>query len=103
MVTMHDVIGAPWVYGNCKDETDLSFKKKLEKLYKKLQALSKEKSDHLKQVLDHLSTLNSLCLVIGKDFQQTVNEIYSSLGDYDGRKNINDVAIKQLATAIQTP
>ena len=59
-------------------------------------------SDRLKQVLDHLSTLNSLCLVLGMDFQQTVNEVHPSLGDSDGRKNISNATIEQLAAAIKT-
>lgn len=83
------------------DDTDLSLRK-LEELHKQLQALQKEKSDRLKQVLDHLSTLNSLCLVLGMDFQQTVNEVHPSLGDSDGRKNISNATIEQLAAAIKT-
>lgn len=37
------------------DETDLSLRK-LEELHAQLQALEKEKSDRLKQVLDHMNT-----------------------------------------------
>ncbi|KAK1401046.1 hypothetical protein POM88_000651 [Heracleum sosnowskyi] len=70
------------------DETDLSLRK-LEELQKELQALQREKSDRLKQVLELLSTLNSLCLVLGMDFQNTVNEVHPSLGDSDGTKSIN--------------
>ena len=58
-------------------------------------------SDRLKQVLEHLSTLNSLCLVLGIDFQQTVNEVHPSLGDSDGTKSISNDTIDSLATAIK--
>lgn len=58
-------------------------------------------SDRLKQVLEHLSTLNSLCLVLGMDFQQTVNEVHPSLGDSDGTKSISDSTIDSLAVAIK--
>lgn len=57
-------------------------------------------SDRLNQVLDHLSTLNSLCLVLGMDFKQTVNEVHPSLGDSDASKNISNATIEQLAAAI---
>ncbi|CAK9143101.1 unnamed protein product [Ilex paraguariensis] len=82
------------------DETDLSLKK-LEELHRELQALQKEKSDRLTQVLDHLNTLNSLCLVLGVDFQQTVNEVHSSLSKSEGTKNICNDTIEQLAATIQ--
>lgn len=59
-------------------------------------------SDRLNQVLDHLSTLDSLCLVLGMDFKQTVNEVHPSLGNSDGSKNISNATIDQLAAAIQT-
>ena len=57
-------------------------------------------SDRLNQVVDHLKALNSLCLVLGMDFKQTVNEVHPSLGDLDVRKNISDATIEQLAAAI---
>ncbi|KAL1822825.1 hypothetical protein ACET3Z_009603 [Daucus carota] len=82
------------------DETDLSVRK-LEELQKELQDLQKEKSDRLKQVLDHQYTLNSLCLVLGVDFQQTVNEIHPSLGDLNGTKSISNDTIESLKIAIE--
>ncbi|KAK1366641.1 65-kDa microtubule-associated protein 3 [Heracleum sosnowskyi] len=82
------------------DETDLSLRK-LEELQKELQALQREKSDRLKQVLELLSTLNSLCLVLGMDFQNTVNEVHPSLGDSDGTKSISNDTIDSLAVAIK--
>ncbi|KAA8533822.1 hypothetical protein F0562_031339 [Nyssa sinensis] len=82
------------------DETDLSLRK-LEELHRELQALQKEKSDRLNQVLDQLNTLNSLCLVLGMDFKQTVSEVHPSLGDSEAMKNISNDTIERLATAIQ--
>ncbi|KAA8539835.1 hypothetical protein F0562_026527 [Nyssa sinensis] len=82
------------------DETDLSLRK-LEDLHKVLQALQEEKNDRLKLVLDHLNTLNSLCLVLGMDFKQTVSEVHPSLGDFEGTKSISNDTIEQLAIVIQ--
>ncbi|KAF8413054.1 hypothetical protein HHK36_001030 [Tetracentron sinense] len=82
------------------DETDLSLRK-LEELHRQLQALQKEKSDRLNLVLDHLNTLNSLCLVLGMDFKLTVSEVHPSLDDSKGTKNMSDDTIQRLAAAIQ--
>ncbi|PIA49952.1 hypothetical protein AQUCO_01300590v1 [Aquilegia coerulea] len=82
------------------DETDLSLTT-LEELHRRLQALQKEKSERLKQVLDHLSTLNSLCLVLGEDFKHTIKEVHPSLDDSEGSKNISNETIDRLACAIQ--
>ncbi|KAF3637253.1 65-kDa microtubule-associated protein 3 [Capsicum annuum] len=81
------------------DESDLSLRK-LEELHAELQALQKEKTERLKQVLDHLSTLNSLCSVLGIDFKQTVNDVHPSLGESEGTKNISNDTIQHLAAAI---
>ncbi|KAJ4959013.1 hypothetical protein NE237_026124 [Protea cynaroides] len=83
------------------DETDLSLRK-LEELNRQLQALQKEKEERLKQVLDLLNTLNSLCIVLGMDFKDTVNDVHPSLDDSEGTKNISDDTIERLAAAIQT-
>ncbi|XP_072980190.1 65-kDa microtubule-associated protein 3-like isoform X1 [Typha angustifolia] len=82
------------------DESDLSTRK-LEDLYGKLQLLEREKADRLKQVTSHLSSLNSLCLVLGIDFENLAQE--GSLGQYEdeGYKNISDAAIQKLASEIQ--
>ncbi|XP_058086998.1 65-kDa microtubule-associated protein 3-like isoform X2 [Magnolia sinica] len=96
-------IYGPGDYNSSKifvDETDLSTKK-LEELHIQLQALQKEKSDRLKLVLDHLNTLNMLCLVLGMDFKHTVDEVHPSLDDSEGSKNINNDTIERLAAAIQ--
>lgn len=82
------------------DEGDLSLKK-LDELHRHLQALQKEKSDRLNKVLDHLSTLNSLCLVLGMDFKQTITEVHPSLDDSEGAKNLSDETIERLGRAIQ--
>ncbi|PWA85074.1 microtubule-associated protein, MAP65/Ase1/PRC1 [Artemisia annua] len=82
------------------DETDLSLRK-LEELHAKLQTLQKEKSERVKQVLDHLSSLNSLCLVMGMDFKQTIHEVHPSLSESEESKSISNDTISRLATAIQ--
>ncbi|KAJ1431351.1 Microtubule associated protein [Sesbania bispinosa] len=82
------------------DETDLSLRK-LEELHTQLLALQKEKSDRLKMVQDHLSTLNSLCSVLGLDFKQTVSGVHPSLGNSEGSISVNNDTIRQLAVAIQ--
>ncbi|KAI3517599.1 hypothetical protein L1887_16814 [Cichorium endivia] len=81
------------------DESDLSLRK-LEELRAQLQALEKEKSVRINQVLDHLSTLNSLCLVLGMDFKQTIHEIHPGLSE-TGANSISDDVIKRLAIAIE--
>ncbi|MFS7960801.1 putative microtubule-associated protein, MAP65/Ase1/PRC1 [Helianthus anomalus] len=82
------------------DETDLSLRK-LEELHVQLQALEKEKSDRIKKVLDHMNTLNSLCLVLGMDFNQTVHEINPGLAETEGTKSLSNDAIGSLAAAIR--
>nr|XP_043639406.1 65-kDa microtubule-associated protein 3 [Erigeron canadensis] len=82
------------------DESDLSFKK-LEELHAQFQALEKEKSDRLKKVSDHMSTLHSLCLVLGLEFNQTVHEIHPGLAGMEGGKSISDDAIGRIAAAIE--
>ncbi|KAF5183781.1 hypothetical protein FRX31_026636 [Thalictrum thalictroides] len=54
-------------------------------------------SEGLKQVLDHLSTLNSLCLVLGEDFKNTIKEVHPSLDESEGSKNISNETIHRLA------
>ncbi|TKY51958.1 65-kDa microtubule-associated protein 3 [Spatholobus suberectus] len=82
------------------DETDLSLRK-LEELHRQLHALQIEKSSRLKKVQEHLYTLNSLCLVLGLDFKQTINGIHASLVDSEGSKSVSNDTIQQLAVAIQ--
>ncbi|OIT21898.1 PREDICTED: 65-kDa microtubule-associated protein 3-like [Nicotiana attenuata] len=82
------------------DESDLSLRK-LEELHTELHSLQKEKSERLKQVLDHLGTLNSLCSVLGMDFKHTISEVDPSLGESEEIKNISNDTIQNLAAAIQ--
>ncbi|KAL7584874.1 hypothetical protein Lser_V15G43722 [Lactuca serriola] len=83
------------------DETDLSLRN-LQELQTKLQTLQKEKSDRLKQVLDHMSSLNSLCLVLGMDFNQTMQEIHPTLSEgANMSKSISNETISKLANSIQ--
>lgn len=54
----------------------------------------------MKQVLDHLKTLNSLCKVLGLDFKHTVTEIHPSMDDSIGLKNLSSDTINKLAATI---
>ncbi|GJW63107.1 65-kDa microtubule-associated protein 3-like protein [Tanacetum coccineum] len=87
-------------YKTILDESDLSLRK-LEQLHEQLQALEKEKSDRLEQLLDQMNTLSSLCLVLGMDFSQTIHEIHPGLAETEGTKSISNEAIARLAAAIQ--
>lgn len=57
-------------------------------------------SDRLKQVLDHLNSLNSLCVVLGMDFEETIKEIHPSLDDSKGTKNLSMKTMEKLSTGI---
>ncbi|URE07528.1 calcium-binding protein [Musa troglodytarum] len=81
------------------DESDLSARK-LEDLYRQLESLQKEKSDRLKQVMEHLSTLNALCSVLGVDFKETVREIHPSLDESEVPKSVSNATIERLSIAI---
>ncbi|CAM8987763.1 unnamed protein product [Rhodiola kirilowii] len=81
------------------DESDLSVRK-MEELQRQLQALQKEKSDRLNTVIDHVNTLHSICLVLGLDFHQTLDEVHPSLSDPEGGQSISDDTIEKLATTI---
>ncbi|XP_042431737.1 65-kDa microtubule-associated protein 3-like isoform X2 [Zingiber officinale] len=81
------------------DESDLSIRK-LEELCRYLESLQKEKSDRLKQIMDHLSTLNALCSVLGVDFKEIIREIHPSLDDAEASKSVCSATIERLATAI---
>lgn len=81
------------------DENDLSLKR-LEDLHTQLLTLQKEKSDRLKQVLDNLNMLNSLCVVLGMDFKEQIRDIHPTLDESKGTKNISDDTIQRLSIAI---
>ncbi|XP_051122883.1 65-kDa microtubule-associated protein 3-like [Andrographis paniculata] len=82
------------------DEGDLSIRK-LEELQRELQALQSEKGERLKQVLQHLDCVYSLCMVLGLDFQKTINEIHPSLVEADSSKNISNGIIEGLGKTKQ--
>ncbi|CAL9163856.1 65-kDa microtubule-associated protein 3-like [Musa acuminata AAA Group] len=81
------------------DESDLSTRR-LEDLCRQLELLQKEKSDRLKQVIDHLSSLNALCSVLGVDFKETIREIHPNLDETEVSKCVSNTTIERLATAI---
>ncbi|XP_050249882.1 65-kDa microtubule-associated protein 3 [Quercus robur] len=83
------------------DETDLSIRR-LEELRKHLLELQNHKRNRLKQVQDHLNTLNSLCLVLGMDFRHIAGEIHSTLKETDGTRDISDHTLEKLAATIQS-
>ncbi|MQM18180.1 hypothetical protein Taro_051167 [Colocasia esculenta] len=82
------------------DESDLSIKR-LEELNRQLQALQKEKTDRLKQVLDYLNAVNALCSVLGMDFKQIISEVHPSLDETGGSKSICNNTIERLGLAVQ--
>ncbi|CAM0954042.1 unnamed protein product [Alopecurus aequalis] len=82
------------------DQSDLSCRK-LEELRMELQSLEKEKSERLKQVMEYLNTLHSLCKVLGIDFKQTVSDVHPSLDEDEVPRNISNTTIESLALAIQ--
>ncbi|XP_038970697.1 65-kDa microtubule-associated protein 3-like isoform X2 [Phoenix dactylifera] len=82
------------------DESALSVRR-VEELRGQLQLLQEEKADRLRKVMDHLHTLNSLCLVLGKDFKQMVSEVDPNLNETGGCKNTSDDTIERLTSAIQ--
>ncbi|KAK1358100.1 hypothetical protein POM88_051356 [Heracleum sosnowskyi] len=71
-------------------------KRKVERMN---QFVEKEKSDRLKLVLDLLNGLNSLCVVLGLDFQQTVRDVQLTLDD-SNTKNISVDTVERLSSAI---
>ncbi|WOK98817.1 65-kDa microtubule-associated protein 3-like [Canna indica] len=83
------------------DQSDLSTRK-LEDLYRDLETLRTLKSNRLKQVMEHLYTLNALCSVLGFNFIESVREIHPSLNDAEGSKDLSNATIEKLATAIQS-
>uniref|UniRef100_A0ACD5T7N2 Uncharacterized protein n=1 Tax=Avena sativa TaxID=4498 RepID=A0ACD5T7N2_AVESA len=82
------------------DQSDLSCRK-LEELRTELQSLEKEKSERLKQVMEYLNTLHSLCKVLGVDFKQTVSDVHPSLDEDEVPRNISNTTMERLALAIQ--
>ncbi|XP_039135266.1 65-kDa microtubule-associated protein 9-like [Dioscorea cayenensis subsp. rotundata] len=83
------------------NEFDLSVRK-LEELQRKLHLLESEKTDRLNLVIDHLSTLKSLCLVLGLNYEKMVYEIHPTLKEAEDKKSITDDAIEKLGSAIES-
>ncbi|GJR70221.1 65-kDa microtubule-associated protein 3-like protein [Tanacetum coccineum] len=81
------------------DESDLSLRR-LEEFKKELHELEKEKSDRLKQVLDHLKTLHSVCLVLGMDFKSTISGIHPALENPGSKRSISADTIQKLSNAV---
>ncbi|XP_024314133.1 65-kDa microtubule-associated protein 3 isoform X3 [Brachypodium distachyon] len=82
------------------DQSDLSCRK-LEELRLELQSLEKEKSERLKQVMEYLSSLHSLCEVLGIDFKQTLSDVHPSLDEDEVPRNISNTTIQKLALTIK--
>ncbi|KAL6848976.1 hypothetical protein ACP4OV_021559 [Aristida adscensionis] len=82
------------------DQSDLSLRK-LEELRIELQALEKQKSERLKQVMEYLNTLHSLCEVLSIEFKQTVSEVQPSLYEDEGSRNISNTTIDKLASVTE--
>lgn len=58
-------------------------------------------SIHEKMTLDHLNSLNSLCIVLGLNFKKVVSRIHPSLDEAESSKNISNSTLEKLRTAIQ--
>lgn len=57
-------------------------------------------NDHSKQIMDHLSTLNALCSVLGADIKETLRNIDPSFYEAEASKNVSNVTIERLALTI---
>lgn len=55
----------------------------------------------MKLIMDHMSMLNSLCLVLGMDFKHTIHEIHPTLDDLNGEKDVTNSTIEGLANSVQ--
>ncbi|CAK7347925.1 unnamed protein product [Dovyalis caffra] len=86
--------------GMVVDGTDLSMKK-LDGLKKRLLELENEKNNRLKQIVDHVNGVKSLCGVLCMDFKKTIHDIHPSLDDTQGVKDMTDDTIKKLTDGIQ--
>lgn len=61
----------------------------------------KLQSGRLKQVLEDLTVLSSLCSVLGLDFKETVRELNPSLADSEENHSISTLTLQQLESAIK--
>ncbi|KAH9622004.1 hypothetical protein KSS87_020062 [Heliosperma pusillum] len=83
------------------NENDLTLRR-FEELQKQLESLQREKSDRLKQVMENLSVLSSLCSVLGLDFKETVRNLHPSLADGGETLSISNETLKLMESAIST-
>ncbi|KAG6472480.1 hypothetical protein ZIOFF_069944 [Zingiber officinale] len=81
------------------DESDLSTRK-LQEMCSHLELLQEQKNDQLKQIMDRLSTLNSLCSVLGADVKETLRSIDPSFYESEASKSVSNVTMEMLALTI---
>ncbi|KAK9672750.1 hypothetical protein RND81_12G121600 [Saponaria officinalis] len=81
------------------NENDLSLRK-LEELQTQLQSLQNEKRDRLRQIIELLSVMSSLCSVLGLDFKETIGEVHPTLAGSEETHSINTETLQQLESAI---
>uniref|UniRef100_A0A7C8YQ59 Uncharacterized protein n=1 Tax=Opuntia streptacantha TaxID=393608 RepID=A0A7C8YQ59_OPUST len=53
-------------------------------------------SDRLRQVMEHLSVLSSLCSVLGVDFEETVRTLHPSLAGSEETRSFSTETLQQL-------
>ncbi|XP_047264499.1 65-kDa microtubule-associated protein 9-like [Capsicum annuum] len=63
--------------------------------------LSEMQSDRLKLLVEHLTAINSLCVVLGVDYKQTIAEIDPNMDDSRVLKNISKDMIFKLSAMIK--
>ncbi|CAN8264683.1 unnamed protein product [Cochlearia groenlandica] len=80
------------------DESDLSLRK-LEELHNELYTLQEHKRNRMKQIQDHLTTLESLCSVLGLNFQENVSKIHPSLIESEESRNISNQTLEKLVSS----
>lgn len=57
--------------------------------------------NRVKQIQDHLKTLESLCSVLGLNFRETVTTIHPSLVESEGSRSISNETLDKLASSIK--
>ncbi|XP_019088373.1 PREDICTED: 65-kDa microtubule-associated protein 9-like [Camelina sativa] len=82
------------------DESDLSLRK-LEELHRELYTLQEQKRNRVKQIQDHLRTLESLCSVLGLNFRDTVTKVHPSLVESEGSRSISNETLNKLASLVK--
>ncbi|CAN8251906.1 unnamed protein product [Cochlearia groenlandica] len=81
------------------DESDLSLRR-LEELHTELYTLQEQKTNRMKQIQDHLKTLESLCSVLGLSFRETVTKINPSLVESEVSRSISYETLNKLASSV---